>query len=90
MIYKFMSDIDTQNKELGADGFFVGEYEKYAWSNIMDRKIGTHDKLYLYSEWLEIKKKSLHLLKGELWSMINVFNRLGFLLNENYIDFLEI
>ena len=39
LIYKFMSDIDTQNKELGADGFFVGEYEKYAWSNIMDRKI---------------------------------------------------
>jgi len=54
LIYKFMSDIDTQNKELGADGFFVGEYEKYAWSNIMDRKIGTHDKLYLYSEWLDL------------------------------------
>ena len=50
LIYKFMSDIDTQNKELGADGFFVGEYEKYAWSNIMDRKIGAHDRLYLYSE----------------------------------------
>jgi len=50
LIYKFMSDIDTQNKELGADGFFVGEYEKYSWSNIMDRKIGAHDRLYLYSE----------------------------------------
>ena len=53
LIYKFMSDIDTQNKELGADGFFVGEYEKYSWSNIMDRKIGAHDRLYLYSEWLD-------------------------------------
>ena len=50
LIYKFMSDIDTQNKELGADGFFVGEYEKYSWSNIMDRKIGAHDRLYLYSK----------------------------------------
>lgn len=61
LIYKFMSDIDTQNKELGADGFFVGEYEKYAWSNIMDRKIGAHDRLYLYSEWLDKMGTNPHL-----------------------------
>lgn len=61
LIYKFMSDIDTQNKELGADGFFVGEYEKYAWSNIMDRKIGAHDRLYLYSEWLDKMGTNTHL-----------------------------
>ena len=61
LIYKFMSDIDLQNKEFWAEGFFVDEYEKYSRSNIMDRKIGAHDRLYLYSEWLDKMGTNPHL-----------------------------
>ena len=32
----------------------------------------------------------LHSMREELESMINVFSRFGFLVNENYIDFCEI
>lgn len=53
LVYKFMSDIDSQNKELWWAGFFVWDYEKYSRSHIMDRKLGAHDRLYLYSEWLD-------------------------------------
>ena len=34
LIYKFMSDIDLQDKELWWEGFFQWEFEKYSWSKI--------------------------------------------------------
>lgn len=61
LVYKFMSDIDSQNKELGWAGFFVGDYEKYSRSQLMDRKLGAHDRLYLYSEWLDKMGTNPHL-----------------------------
>jgi len=53
LIYKFMSDIDEQNEELGGKSFFSGEYKKYAWKNIMDRSLAGHERVFLYSEGLE-------------------------------------
>ncbi len=53
LIYKFMSDIDEQNEELGGKSFFSGEYKKYAWKNIMDRSLAGHERVLLYSEGLE-------------------------------------
>lgn len=61
LIYKFMSDIDLQDKELGWEGFFQWEFEKYSWNNIMDRKIGGQERLNLYSEWLDKMGTNPHL-----------------------------
>ncbi len=61
LIYKFMSDIDLQDKELWWEGFFQWEFEKYSWNNIMDRKIGGQERLNLYSEWLDKMGTNPHL-----------------------------
>jgi len=53
LIYKFMSDIDEQNEELGGKTFFGGEYKKYSWKNIMDRSLAGHERVLFYSEGLE-------------------------------------
>lgn len=53
LIYKFMSDIDEQNEELGGKSFFSGEYKKYSWRNIMDPSLAGHERVLLYSEGLE-------------------------------------
>lgn len=53
LIYKFMSDIDQENKELGSKSFFRGDYEKYSWHKIMDRGLSSYDRVLLYSEGLE-------------------------------------
>lgn len=43
LIYKFMSDIDEENKELGGKSFFNDEYKKYAWPNLMDSSLSGHE-----------------------------------------------
>jgi len=53
LIYKFMSDIDQEDKKLGGEWFFVWEYNKYSRFSIMDRKIWGQERLNLYTEWLE-------------------------------------
>jgi type I restriction enzyme M protein len=53
LIYKFMSDIDEQNEELGGKSFFSGEYKKYSWKNIMDRSLAGHQRVLYYEEGLE-------------------------------------
>jgi len=54
MIYKFMSDMDTQAEELGDHtGFFKDEFEKYNWTYIMDISLSAYDRVVLYSEGLE-------------------------------------
>jgi type I restriction enzyme M protein len=53
LIYKFMDDMDQASvKEGGKASFFVGDLEKYAWSNLMSTRIGNQEKLDLYSEAL--------------------------------------
>lgn len=61
LIYKFMSDIDLQDKELWWEGFFQWEFEKYSWNKIMDRKIWGQERLNLYSEWLDKMGTNPHL-----------------------------
>jgi type I restriction enzyme M protein len=53
LIYKFMSDIDEQNEELGGKSFFSGAYKKYAWKKIMDRSLAGHERVLFYAEGLE-------------------------------------
>ena len=54
LIYKFMNDMDEESIEFGGDAsFFVGDYEKYAWKNLFDSKLGGIDRVNLYSEAIE-------------------------------------
>ena len=54
LIYKFMDDMDQEAVELGGEkSFFTGDYEKYAWKNLFDSKLGGEEKVKLYSEAVE-------------------------------------
>ncbi len=54
LIYKFMNDIDDRATNLpdGKRTYFVGDYDKYSWRNIMTPTLGAHDRLTLYREAL--------------------------------------
>ncbi|MCL2758367.1 MAG: N-6 DNA methylase, partial [Alphaproteobacteria bacterium] len=54
MIYKFMDDMDLQNYEdHGKRIYFVDDIEPYAFSKIMDQKLGNQARLNLYAEALD-------------------------------------
>ena len=54
LIYKFMDDMDQESIEMGGESsFFVGDYEKYAWKNLLDPKLSGVDKVNLYSQAIE-------------------------------------
>lgn len=54
MIYKFMDDMDLDNISLGGKRlFFTGEYEKYAWSNLLSSTVGNNERLNTYAEALD-------------------------------------
>lgn len=51
LIYKFMDDMDKEAQEIGGKArFFMNGYEKYAWTKLLDPKLGGHDRLDLYVE----------------------------------------
>jgi type I restriction enzyme M protein len=54
MIYKFMDDMDLEGFELsGKRTFFVGDLEQYAFSKLLDQKLGNQGRMNLYSEALD-------------------------------------
>jgi type I restriction enzyme M protein len=54
LIYKFMDDMDRQSEELGGKAtFFSGEFKKYAWNHLLDKRLGGHERLILYAEGIE-------------------------------------
>lgn len=54
LIYKFMDDMDRQSEELGGKAtFFTGEFKKYRWSNLLDKRLSGHERLNLYAEGIE-------------------------------------
>src|SRR3989440_12256201 len=62
LIYKFMDDMDKESEELrGKARFFVNEYEKYAWSKLLDSRLGGYDRLNLYTEALQSMPKNPNL-----------------------------
>lgn len=53
LIYKFMDDMDQAAIRQGdRPAFFVGELERYAWTRLMDARIGNQERMNLYSEAL--------------------------------------
>lgn len=53
LIYKFMDDMDQASIKAGGEpSFFIGELEPYAWTRIMDSRIGNQERMNLYSEAL--------------------------------------
>lgn len=64
LIYKFMDDMDRQSEELGGKAsFFTGEFKKYRWAQLLDKRYSGHERLLLYAEGIEkpnviVSKKS--------------------------------
>lgn len=55
MIYKFMDDMDRQGAGLsgGTRNFFKDDLEQYAFSKLMDVKLGAQERMNLYAEALD-------------------------------------
>jgi type I restriction enzyme M protein len=54
MIYKFMDDMDQLSVKLGGKAtFFNNDYEAFAWSKLMDKKLSGIQRLDLYVRALE-------------------------------------
>ena len=54
LIYKFMDDMDIEGLEFGGTRqFFTGEYEKYAWTEIMRPENSGQQRALLYAEGIE-------------------------------------
>jgi type I restriction enzyme M protein len=53
LIYKFMDDMDQSAIRAGdKPSFFVGELERYAWTRVMDSRLGNQERMNLYAEAL--------------------------------------
>lgn len=54
LIYKFMDDMDRQSEELGGKAsFFTGDFRKYRWAQLLDKRFSGHERLLLYAEGIE-------------------------------------
>ncbi len=63
LIYKFMNDIDDRSRRLpaGRAKYFVGDYEKYSWHNLMAPSVGAHERLELYRQAVQGMSKNPNL-----------------------------
>lgn len=62
LIYKFMDDMDLEGMEFGARReFFKEDYEKYAWSNIMQPENSGQQRSNLYAEGIDKMSTNPHL-----------------------------
>jgi type I restriction enzyme M protein len=54
LIYKFMDDMDQSAINAGGEpSFFVSGLEPFAWSRLVDSRVGNQEKMNLYSEALQ-------------------------------------
>jgi type I restriction enzyme M protein len=62
LIYKFMDDMDKEAQRLGGKAsFFTDGYEKYAWTHILDPRLGGQERLNRYVEALSTMSQNPHL-----------------------------
>ena len=54
LIYKFMDDMDQESKSLGGTAkFFIGDFKKYSWPKIIDKRLSGQERLNLYMQAIE-------------------------------------
>jgi type I restriction enzyme M protein len=54
LVYKFMDDMDQAAIKAGGEpSFFTGELEAFAWSKLVDTRMGNQEKMNLYGEALQ-------------------------------------
>jgi len=95
LIYKFMDDMDQAAIKAGGDSsFFVGDLEKYAWTRLMNPRLGNQERMNLYSEALlkfSESKQLPELFRGIFKSAFLPYRSpetLGMFLKEiNYFDY---
>lgn len=60
LIYKFMNDIDDQSASLpgGKRTYFIGDYAKFNWHELMSSQLGAHERLSLYREAIQTMAKN--------------------------------
>ncbi|MBS9783901.1 N-6 DNA methylase [Candidatus Gracilibacteria bacterium] len=62
LIYKFMDDMDMENEDLGLESqFFVDDYKKYSWRNLLDNKLSGQERMDLYVEAISNIPKNPHI-----------------------------
>ncbi|MCK5450621.1 MAG: N-6 DNA methylase [Candidatus Omnitrophica bacterium] len=62
MIYKFMDDMDQQNLEVDLKPqFFVGDYAKYSWTKLLNKKLSGQERLDLYVQAISNMPKNSHI-----------------------------
>lgn len=62
LIYKFMDDMDKEAIELGGKArFFTNSFQKYAWTKLLDPKLGGHERLELYGEAVARMSQNPHI-----------------------------
>jgi len=59
LIYKFMNDMDQENLDVDLKSqFFIGDFSRYSWNNLMDKKLSGQERFNLYDE--AIKKMAMN------------------------------
>lgn len=59
LMYKFMNDLDDQSAALGGKRtYFVGNYAKHNWHELMSPTLGAHDRLELYRQAVQTMAKN--------------------------------
>ena len=54
LIYKFMDDMDQESKSIGGQPkFFIGDFKKYSWPKIIDKKLSGQERLDLYMQAID-------------------------------------
>ena len=62
LIYKFMDDMDQENLDVDLEAqFFVGDYAKYAWTKLLDKKLSGQERMNLYIQATESMSKNPHI-----------------------------
>lgn len=95
LIYKFMDDMDQAAIKVGGDpNFFTGDLEKYAWTRLMNPRLGNQERMNLYAEALlkfSESKQLPELFRGIFKSAFLPYRSpetLGMFLKEiNYFDY---
>ncbi|MEX0910066.1 MAG: N-6 DNA methylase [Candidatus Paceibacterota bacterium] len=95
LIYKFMDDMDQSAiKAGGSPSFFIEDLEKYAWTRLMDSRLGNQERMNLYAEALQKfseAKQLPELFRGIFKSAFLPYRSpevLGLFLKEiNYFDY---